>query len=61
MIQHFCDRCGKKMSEKERKDAHYQIRHADKSSSPYRWTHIWCDICEKCGNELDEWLKNGGK
>lgn len=62
MTVRLCDRCGKKLSSDFLQySRHYQIRSTKGSRSGCLWERMWCDICQDCSKELEDWLKKGGK
>lgn len=59
MTIHVCDRCGKILSRKEHESQHMQIRHLNDKNAAFQWDHTWRDLCQKCSDELEAWLKVG--
>ena len=61
MTVHLCDRCGKRLSSDFLSySPRYQIRKSEPKNSALSW-QIWCDICQDCSKELEDWFVKGGK
>ena len=58
MIVYICDRCGKKLSEEERKNACMQVRFRN-SHSALEWESKWNNLCGKCYGEFENWYYGG--
>lgn len=56
----FCDRCGKKLNESERRGRYFRLIERTGAGSPFYWDlKDYKDFCKACSDELTAWLEKG--
>lgn len=55
----ICDRCGKKTTEKEIRDARIRIRQMAFAGSPFMFTHKEAHLCPECMESFNRWWEYG--